>query len=82
MCTDGLTKWGFTLPFLPELDLQWEIQRKIFFSYSARTIVEKPIIMHKGIYGGCDYTCKRVPYYRKLTPKLIKVIEILEYDSN
>ena len=49
MCTDGLTKWGFTLPFLPELDLQWEIQRKIFFSYSARTIVEKPIIMHKGI---------------------------------
>ena len=32
---DGLldsiqTKWGFSLPSLPEVDLQWEIQRKFF----------------------------------------------------
>ena len=57
------TKWGFSLPSLPEVDLQWEIQRKFFLEkwpttlnnvestvqeHLYKTVVEKPIIMRKG----------------------------------
>ena len=78
------TKWGFS-PSLPEIDLQWEIQRKFFLKndlhslnnvlkvlkHLYNTIVEKPIINHKGVEGGCGYNCKRVSYYGKSKLKLI-----------